>query len=67
MLTGLRVLSLCILHDKAEHTAKGGGASMELNVWGDKIKYNNRYNSKSRWKKWGCLSSYHVYLWSYGC
>ena len=44
------------------------GNPMELNLEGlvnAKMKYINWQSSKSRWEKWGHLSSYHVYLQNY--
>ena len=68
MLTSLKVPSLACkcASGRPEHNARGGIHGNKFGrYWNPKMKYTNGYSSKSRWKKWGHLSSYHVYSWSY--
>ena len=68
MLTGLKVSSLackCVFY-RRQHNTKGGPHGTEFwRSWNEEMKYTNEQSSKSRWKIWGHLSSYHVYSQSY--
>ena len=49
---------------KPEHNAKGEPHGIKFqSSWNVKIKYNNRYSSKSGWEKWGHF--YHIFSQSY--
>ena len=67
MLAGLKVSSLaykCVFYRPELNTKRGHREILKL--LNTEMKYTNGGSSKSRWKKWGNLSIYHVYSHSYG-
>ena len=69
ILAGLKVSYLgckCVFY-RPKHKAVGRPHGNEFwRSWNAEMKYANGYNSKSRWEKWGNLSSYRVHSQSYG-
>ena len=69
MLAGLKASSLACEYEfyRTEHNAWEEPHIIEfLRSWNAEMKYTDRLSSKSRWEKWGYLSSYNVYVQSNG-